>query len=80
VQQSTKGQFIWVITEQKKAEFRPVTVGDWQGKSWFITEGLKSGELIAVDGVVGLHPGDRVEIKEMINEQISEEDLPEIKP
>src|SRR5690606_7997704 len=31
VQQSAKGQFVWVINEQGKADFRPVTVGDWQG-------------------------------------------------
>lgn len=74
VQQSTKGQFIWVINAENKAEFRPVTVGDWQGDNWFISDGLKSGERIAVDGIVGLHPGDKVEIKEILNENKPEKD------
>lgn len=68
VQQSTKGQFIWVINADNKAEFRPVTVGEWEGDNWFINDGLKSGERIAVDGIVGLHPGDKVQIKEILNE------------
>lgn len=66
VQQSTKGQFVWVINKENKADFRPVTVGEWQGNNWFINEGLKSGEQIVVDGGVGLRPGDSVTIKEVI--------------
>lgn len=72
VLQSTKGQFVWVINAQNKADFRPVTVGDWQGENWFITEGLKSGEKIVVDGSVGLHPGDSLKVKEVINEHETE--------
>lgn len=68
VQQSAKGQFVWVINSESKADFRPVTVGDWQGNSWFITDGLKSGEQIVLDGGVGLHPGDALKIKEMVQD------------
>lgn len=68
VQQSAKGQFVWVVNKENKADFRPVIVGDWQGENWFISEGLKSGETIVVDGVVGLHPGDELKIKSVINE------------
>lgn len=67
VQQSAKGQFVWVVNKENKADFRPVIVGDWQGENWFISEGLKSGETIVVDGVVGLHPGDELKIKSVIN-------------
>ncbi|HEV8051261.1 MAG TPA: efflux RND transporter periplasmic adaptor subunit [Parachlamydiaceae bacterium] len=63
VQQSAKGQFVWVV-KNNTADFRPVIVGDWQGENWFITEGLKSGEEIVVDGIVGLHPGDELKIKD----------------
>lgn len=68
VQQSTKGQFIWVINAENKADFRPVIVGDWQGENWFINDGLKTGEKIVVDGTVGLHPGDSLKIKEATKE------------
>lgn len=66
VQQSAKGQFVWVINEENKADFRPVTVGDWQGNYWFINDGLKSGEKIVTDGGVTLRAGDSVKIKEVI--------------
>lgn len=66
VQQSAKGQFVWVVNKENKADFRPIIVGDWQGKNWFINDGLKSGEQIIVDGLVGLHPGDELKVKQVI--------------
>jgi len=72
VQQSSKGQFVWVINKESKAELRPVTVGDWQGQNWFINEGLKAGEQIVVDGGVSLHPGNSLQIKEVVHEDDSE--------
>lgn len=73
VQQSTKGQFVWVITPDNKAEFRPVTVGDWQGEDWFILDGLKSGERIVLDGAVGLRAGDDIQVKETRQNQERQE-------
>ena len=66
VQQSAKGPYVWVINSENKAEFRPVTVGDWQGQNWFINEGLKSEEEIIVDGGLLLHAGDDVHIQKKI--------------
>lgn len=63
VQQSAKGQYVWVINSDNQAEFRPVTVGDWQGENWFISDGLKSGEQVVVDGGLTLQAGDVVQIK-----------------
>jgi membrane fusion protein (multidrug efflux system) len=62
VQESAKGHYVWVVNEQKKAELRPVEVGDWQGENWFIADGLKSGEQVVLDGGMTLHAGDLVEI------------------
>ena len=64
VQQGAKGSFVWVIDAQNKAEFRPVTVGDWQGDEWFITAGLEDGETVVVDGALKLRAGVEVEIVE----------------
>ena len=55
VQQSAKGAYVWVVNKEDKADFRPVTVGDWQGEDWFISDGLKSGEQMVVDGGMALH-------------------------
>lgn len=57
VQQSAKGHFVWVVGPDEKAEARPVAVGDWNGDEWFISEGLKAGERVVVDGGLMLAPG-----------------------
>jgi len=63
VQQGSKGHFVWVVTKEAKAESRPVVVGEWQGNDWFITEGLKTGDQVVVDGGLALQPGAPVTIK-----------------
>ncbi len=64
VQQSAKGHYVWVINKENEVEFRPVHVGEWQDENWFITDGLRSGEQIVVDGSITLHAGDKVQVKE----------------
>jgi membrane fusion protein (multidrug efflux system) len=39
------------ITPDNKAMFRPVKVGDRYGPNWVITEGLKPGERVVVEGI-----------------------------
>jgi membrane fusion protein (multidrug efflux system) len=63
VQQGAKGHFVWVVDKDNKVEARPVVVGDLTGNDWFITEGLKSGERVVVDGGLGLRPGSTVVVK-----------------
>jgi membrane fusion protein (multidrug efflux system) len=74
VQQSAKGQFVWVVNAENKAEFRPVIVGDWYGNDWFIIDGLKSGEQIVTDGSITLHAGDSVKIKQVKSESDKRQD------
>ncbi len=57
VQQSAKGHFVWVINKDDAAELRPVTVGDWKGEGWLISEGLTDGDRVVVDGGVRLSEG-----------------------
>ncbi len=57
VQQGAKGHFVWVVNKQSQAELRPVTVGDWQGDDWFVTQGLSGGDVVVVDGGLRLGPG-----------------------
>lgn len=63
VQQGAKGHFVWVVTKENTADLRPVMVGDWQGNDWFITDGLKAGDQVIVDGGLTLHSGVPVKIK-----------------
>ena len=45
---------IAVVAPDNKAMFRPVKVGDRVGTNWIITEGLKPGERVVVDGLLKL--------------------------
>lgn len=40
-----------VLTPDNKAMFRPVKVGDRVGTDWIITDGLKPGERVVVEGI-----------------------------
>jgi len=64
VQQGAKGHFVWVVTNDNKAESRPVTVGQWHGDDWFIDEGLIAGERVVIEGGVTLAPGAPVQVTE----------------
>jgi membrane fusion protein (multidrug efflux system) len=57
VLQGSKGHFVWVADRDNKAENRPVTVGDWAGDAWVITEGLRAGDRVVVDGGLKLSAG-----------------------
>lgn len=57
VQQGAKGHFAWVLNKEGKAELRPLVVGDWYGDSWFVNEGLTSGDRLVVDGGQRLSAG-----------------------
>jgi membrane fusion protein, multidrug efflux system len=63
VQQGAKGHFVWVVRKDGTAEPRPVSVGDWLGDDWFITQGLQAGETVVVDGGLTLQPGVAVAAK-----------------
>lgn len=63
VQQGAKGHFVWVVSKEGKAENRPVVVGDWHGNDWFISEGLRAGEQVVVDGGLALRPDAPVKAK-----------------
>ena len=41
-----------VVTPENKAVFRPVKVGDRVGTNWIITDGLKPGERVVVEGIL----------------------------
>ncbi|NML30547.1 efflux RND transporter periplasmic adaptor subunit [Paraburkholderia antibiotica] len=52
VLQGAKSHFVWVVGADSKAHQQVVEVGDWQGDQWFISDGLKAGERIVVDGAL----------------------------
>jgi membrane fusion protein (multidrug efflux system) len=46
-----------VVGADNKASFRPVKVGERVGTSWIISEGLKSGEKVVVEGFMKVREG-----------------------
>jgi membrane fusion protein, multidrug efflux system len=63
VQEGSEGHFVWVVDKEGKARPRPVEVGRWHGSGWLVSEGLRSGDQVVVDGALGLHAGVSVVVK-----------------
>ncbi len=57
LQQGSEGHQVWVVSNDGRAEPRPVVVGRWFGDQWFINEGLHAGDQVIVDGSMGLRAG-----------------------
>ncbi|MBV8900097.1 MAG: efflux RND transporter periplasmic adaptor subunit, partial [Verrucomicrobia bacterium] len=62
VQRGPNGTFAYVITKDKRAEMRPVEVGQIDGEQALINKGLQEGEQVVVDGQYKLEPNMKVEI------------------
>src|SRR6201999_974274 len=56
VLQGAKSHFVWVLDENSKPRHRVIEVGDWPGDDWFVTDGLKAGERVIVDGAIRVSP------------------------
>lgn len=57
VLQGSKSHFLWVVDSESKGHQRVVEVGEWHGDDWFITDGLKAGERVVVDGAIRVTAG-----------------------
>jgi membrane fusion protein (multidrug efflux system) len=51
------GRYVLVVDSAKKVEQRRVTTGVDQGRDIVVTNGLKEGELVIVEGIQKVHPG-----------------------
>ncbi len=57
VMQSPQGASVFVVGSDNKVSPRPVKTGAFSGQDWIITEGLKTGESVIVDGLQKAKPG-----------------------
>lgn len=64
VLQGPKGHYVWIVGEDGKAKQRAVEVGDWHGDDWFVSDGLRPGERIVVDGAIRVSPNAPLSIRE----------------
>ena len=57
VQLDQAGRYVLVVDEAKKVELRRVTTGVEQGREIVVTDGLKEGELVIVEGIQKVRAG-----------------------
>ncbi|MFL9924578.1 efflux RND transporter periplasmic adaptor subunit [Herbaspirillum lusitanum] len=57
VARDLNGSSVLVVGEGDKVAARPVKTGSAQGNSWIITDGLKAGDRVIVEGVQKTKPG-----------------------
>lgn len=57
VLEGPQGKSVYVVGADSKVEARAVKVGDWYRDQWVVTEGLKVGDRVIVDGVMKIGPG-----------------------
>lgn len=60
VQQGPNGSFVWVVDKDGSARMRPVTLATQHGGLAALSEGLRVGERVVVDGHSRLNPGAKV--------------------
>jgi membrane fusion protein, multidrug efflux system len=54
------GSEVFVVRDDNRAVTQPVRTGSLQGGQWFVTEGLKAGDRVVVEGFQKFAAGDRV--------------------
>jgi multidrug efflux system membrane fusion protein len=62
VQRGAKGNFVWLLKDDKSVAMRPVEVGVADGERVPVLRGLAAGESVAVDGFDRLREGGKVEV------------------
>ncbi|GAU82078.1 efflux RND transporter periplasmic adaptor subunit [Bosea sp. BIWAKO-01] len=62
VSQGPRGQFVYTVDSQGKAEARPVVLGRQVADGWIVTSGLKAGDKLITEGIIKVRPGAPVSI------------------
>ena len=62
VQRGAQGLFVFVVGAEKTVAQRVVKLGPAEGSRVAVTEGLREGDLVVVDGMDRLRPGGAVEV------------------
>jgi membrane fusion protein (multidrug efflux system) len=62
VLEGPKTKIVMTVNPQNMVEPRPVEVGEWAGEDWIVTNGLKPGDRVIVDGIMKARPGAPVRV------------------
>jgi multidrug efflux system membrane fusion protein len=63
IQRGPQGTYVFVVSPEKTAVMRPVTVGVTEGNDIALESGLQAGEMVIVDGQDKLQNNSKVEIR-----------------
>ncbi len=61
VQEDREGRYVFVVNGEQKVVQRRITTGNVIGTNWAVESGLVSGEMVVVQGVQKIRPGQVVE-------------------
>ncbi|HEY5898678.1 MAG TPA: efflux RND transporter periplasmic adaptor subunit [Burkholderiales bacterium] len=64
VLEGPQGKFVYIVDEKSTAQPRPISVGEWAGDDWIVTDGVKPGDRVIVEGLMRLGPGAPVRLAE----------------
>jgi membrane fusion protein (multidrug efflux system) len=62
VMSGAQGSFVWVVGAGDAVELRPVRLAGESGERVLVSEGVKAGERVIVEGVLKVRPGAKVKI------------------
>jgi RND family efflux transporter MFP subunit len=57
VQQGPRGEYVWTVDQDNKAQQRAIQTGDWNGNEWVVNAGLHPGDKVVIDNTLRLLPG-----------------------
>ncbi|WP_322014785.1 efflux RND transporter periplasmic adaptor subunit [Paraburkholderia sp. J12] len=60
--QGPRGEFVWTVDADGKAQQRAVETGEWNGNDWVIRSGLHPGDKVIIDNTLRLMPGAPVKV------------------
>ncbi len=63
IMQGPEGTFVFVVTPENKADVRPVTLGLSTTQGQIIEQGLKAGDIVIVEGMIKVRPGQPVQVE-----------------
>jgi len=60
VTEMQSAKIVYIVGADNKVALRSVTLGERVGQDYIVTEGLKPGDRVVVEGIQKVHPGDTV--------------------
>jgi membrane fusion protein (multidrug efflux system) len=63
VNEAKEGSFVYVVGDNSLAEMRFIKKRSVLGTDWIVEEGIRAGEIVIVEGVQKVRPGQAVQIQ-----------------